>query len=678
MRAWPLFLCVGLLFGVAVARDWADDWVDRTVLPSTLADMSVEVRDRSGALMRVFSVENGRWRLRPGTVDSGYIDMLIRYEDKRFWQHAGVDGIALVRAAGQALFNGRTVSGGSTLTMQVARLLENSGTGSWLGKIRQIRLALALERNLGKDDILNLYMTHAPFGGNLEGIRAGALGWFGKEPRRLTPSEAALLVALPQSPETRRPDRHTDVARAARNRVLDRIGAQDGLSAEALATARRAVVPNKMRPFPQIAAHEADHARRNWPDRQVHQLTLDGALQARLEMLAGQAAKRIGQRVSVSFVIADHTSGEVLTSVGSAAYSANDRREGFVDMTRAIRSPGSTLKPLIYGLAFDQGLAHPETLIHDGPVSYDGYAPQNFDGEFRGDIRIRTALQHSLNTPVVQLTRELGPSRLMSALKNAGAQPKLPGGKPGLAIALGGVGVTLRDLVQLYAVIAQGGQAQILRSDMEDPVRQSRRVMSEPAAWQIMDILRGLAPPSGARPKVLAYKTGTSYGHRDTWAIGFDGQHVAGVWIGRPDGTPVPGAFGGDLAAPLLFDLFGRLKPDFDAFPPPPPSTLILASSDLPRPLQRFRPRDALTAAPEDAPRLIFPPAGARLSPEDGLLTLKLRGGTVPFAVLADGKPLATGIRTREFELPVSGRGYSTLVVVDAVGLSDRVSIQLD
>lgn len=678
MRAWPLFLCVGLLFGVAVARDWADSWIDRTVLPSTLADMSVEVRDRSGILMRVFPVENGRWRLNPGSVDPGYVDMLIGYEDKRFWHHSGVDGIALVRAAGQALFNGRAVSGGSTLTMQVARLLENSGTGSWSGKIRQIRLALALERNLGKDDILNLYMTHAPFGGNLEGIRAGSLGWFGKDPRRLTPSEAALLVALPQSPETRRPDRHTDAARAARNRVLERIGTQGGLSAEALATARRAVVPNRMQTFPQIAAHEADHARRNWPDRQVHHLTLDGALQARLEVLAGQAAKRIGQRVSVSFVIADHTSGEVLTSVGSAAYSANDRREGFVDMTRAIRSPGSTLKPLIYGLAFDQGLAHPETLIHDGPVSYDGYAPQNFDGEFRGDIRIRTALQHSLNTPVVQLTRELGPSRLMSALKNAGAQPKLPVGKPGLAIALGGVGVTLRDLVQLYAVMAQGGQALLLHSDMEDPVRQSRRVMSEPAAWQIMDILRGLAPPPGARPKVLAYKTGTSYGHRDSWAVGFDGQHVAGVWIGRPDGTPVPGAFGGDLAAPLLFDLFGRLKPDFDALPPPPPSTLILGSSDLPRPLQRFRPRDALTAAPEDAPRLIFPPAGARLSPEDGLLTVKLHGGTVPFALLADGKPLATGIQTREFELPVSGRGYSTLVVVDAVGLSDRVSIQLD
>lgn len=676
MRAWPFFLSAALLFGFGAARDAGDAWVDRAQIPATLADTSVEARDRNGHLLRVFPVENGRWRLDPtlSAVDPVYIRMLIRYEDKRFHSHAGVDALAMLRAVAQAAWNGRAVSGGSTLTMQVARLLENSGTGTWRGKIRQIRLALALERQLDKDQILRLYLTHAPFGGNLEGVRAASLGWFGKEPARLSPSQAALLVALPQSPEARRPDRHPEAARAARDRVLDRM---THLSAEQIATARRAAVPRAMTPFPRLAAHETDHARRLQPDQQVLRLTLDAGLQGRVEALARATADRIGQRVSVAVLLADHATGQVRASVGSAGYSGADRRQGFVDMTRAVRSPGSTLKPLIYAMAFDQGLAHPQTVIHDGPVQYDGYAPQNFDGLFRGDIRIREALQQSLNTPVVQLTRELGPARVMVAMQNAGTEPRLPGGKPGLAIALGGVGLTLYDLVQLYAGMAQGGEAPRLTTQTEEVTRRTKRTMSEVAAWQVTDILRDIAPPPGAPARMLAYKTGTSYGHRDAWAIGYDGRHVGGVWIGRPDGTPVPGAFGGDLAAPLLFEAFGRLKPQFDAFPPPPPATLIVGSAGLPGPLQRFRPRDALHVKPADAPDLFFPPTGARLSLDGGSITLKLRGGRAPFAVLADGRPLATGLHHREMELQAPGKGFTTFVVVDAAGQSDRVTVEL-
>lgn len=670
-----LVVALGL---AAYGRDRVDAWVDATVLPVTLAETSVEIRDRGGALLRVFPVENGRWRLEPAAVDPQFIDMLVRYEDKRFRDHAGVDGLALLRAGVQAVWNGRAVSGGSTLTMQVARLLENSGTGAWPGKLRQIRLALALERQVSKDDILRLYLTHAPYGGNLEGIRAATLGWFGKEPGRLTPSEAALLIALPQRPEARRPDRHPDAARQARDRVLMRLYEQGVLSDEAAGVARAAGVPGAMTAFPRLAAHATDRARRTSPDVRRQDLTLDAGLQGTLETLALSSADRIGQRVSVAILVADHRTGDIVASVGSPRYGDEAGRQGFVDMTRAIRSPGSTLKPLIYGLAFDQGLAHPETIIRDGPVSYDGYAPQNFDGAFRGDLRIRQALQLSLNTPVVQLTRELGPSRVMTALRRAGADPQLPGGKPGLAIALGGVGVTLHDLVQMFAAVAQGGAAPALRISPEAARADTRRIMSPVAAWQVMDILRGLTPPPGAPPGVLAYKTGTSYGHRDTWAIGFDGHHVIGVWIGRPDGTPVPGAFGAELAAPLLFEAFGRLKPQFDGFPPPPPATLIVSSAELPRPLQRFRPRDAIAAPSPDAPDLIFPPDGTHVALADGTLTLKLRGGRTPFAVLADGRPVATGVRTREIEIAAPGPGFATFVVVDATGQSDRVTVQLD
>lgn len=673
---FALTVALGLAAG---ARDAADRWIDRTVLPITLADTSIEMRDHRGTLLRAYTVGNGVWRLavRPEHVDAGYLSMLLRYEDKRFLKHNGVDQLALIRAAGQAVWNGGTVSGGSTLTMQVARLLEDGTTGRWAGKLRQIRVAWALERRHSKDDILALYLTQAPFGGNLEGIRAATLAWFGKEPNRLTPAQSALLVALPQSPETRRPDRHPERARIARDRVLARMVMQDVVTRNQADAAMQATLPDHVRPFPQLAAHLTDRIRGKDPATRRHDLTLDARVQAAAERLVRAAAQHAGQRVSAALVVADHLTGDIIASVGSPVYD-DDGRQGFVDMTRAIRSPGSTLKPLVYGLAFDQGLVHPETLIHDGPTSFGRYAPRNFDGVFRGDIRVREALQLSLNIPVVKLTQELGPARVMSMLKRSGADARLPGGAPGLAIALGGVGVSLHDLVQLYAAMAQGGQGPTLTTQFIADSEQHGRVMSDVAAWQVGNILAGLAPPSGAPRGVVAYKTGTSYGHRDAWAIGYDGRHVIGVWMGRADGTPVPGAFGGDLAAPVLFEAFGRLKPAFDPLPAPPPATLIVTSADLPAPLQRFRSRKAAFDEPADAPQLLFPPDGARLAVGSDPVTVKLRGGAAPYLILANGRPVITGMRQDEFEIPNPGRGYSTLVLVDGEGRSDRVTVQLD
>ncbi|GGH28253.1 penicillin-binding protein 1C [Cribrihabitans marinus] len=669
-----LFGLAALLLSLAALRDAADRWVDATDLPVLLAETSVEIRDRQGALLRAYPVADGLWRLTPGAVDPDFTRMLIRYEDKRFRRHAGVDPLAMIRAAAQAVWQGRTVSGGSTLTMQVARLLEDGGTGRWAGKLRQIRVALALERRLDKEAILSLYLTHAPYGGNLEGVRAATLAWFGKEPRRLTPAQAALLVALPQSPETRRPDRYPDSARAARDRVVERMRAQGMLTEQSAAAALRAPVPGRMRAFPRLAPHLSDRVIAEAPDRARHVLTLDAGVQTRMQALASRAAFEAGAGLSVALVVAEHRSGAILASVGSPGYAP--ARQGFVDMTRALRSPGSTLKPLVYGLAFDRGLAHPETLIHDGPVMFGRYAPRNFDGQFRGDVRVREALQLSLNIPVVRLTEAMGPVRLMDALRRSGADPDLTG-VPGLAVSLGGVGLSLRDLVQLYAGLANGGQAVRLHH-LPGNTETGGRLISEVAAWQVGDILAGLAPPPGAPARALAYKTGTSYGHRDAWAVGYDGRHVIGAWIGRPDGTPVPGAFGGDLAAPVLFEAFGRLKPGFDPLPPPPPATLIVGAAELPAPLQRFRPRGARFGDARDRVQLLFPPDGARLAGGDAPLTVKLRGGAAPFTVLVDGRPSATGQRARSFEIPHPGPGFSALVVVDADGRSDRAAIRLD
>ena len=679
MRARRLFLLAAALFAAALARDRVDDWIDATDLPPLVAETSVEVLDRNGALLRAYTVSDGRWRLAVtlDQVDPAYIDMLLAYEDKRFRSHAGIDPYAMVRAAAQAAWNGRVVSGGSTLTMQTARLLEDGTTGAIGGKLRQIRVALALERRLTKDQILTLYLNRAPFGCNVEGVRAATRAYFGKDPTRLTPAEAALLVALPQSPETRRPDRHPETAEAARARVLARMARQGVMSQNRAEAALREPVPRARRAFPALAPHLADRMRQDAPFQPVHRLTLDATLQRALERLAAEAIRGRGERLSAAILVVDHATGDVLASVGSAAYT-DTRREGFVDMTRALRSPGSTLKPLVYGLAFDDGLAHPETLIEDRPTDFSGYRPQNFDGQYRGTIPVRDALQLSLNIPVVALTEALGPERLVAHLRRAGADPVIPGGEAGLAVALGGVGVTLEDLSRLYAALARGGAPVQLRYDLaaQPDLTPRARVLGPEAAWSVADILSGLAPPAGRPHMRLPYKTGTSYGHRDAWAVGFDGHHVVAVWMGRPDGTPVPGAFGAESAAPILFDAFQRLKPRMEPLPPPPPATLMVTNAELPQPLRRFRPRDAVFEAAPDAPQLAFPPDGAEVE-SGGALVLKVAEGTPPFTWLADGRPIAVQSYDRQEFVEGLGPGFVTLSVIDAEGRSAGARVRL-
>ncbi|KEO61254.1 penicillin-binding protein 1C [Thioclava indica] len=672
------FALAAFLFLGALGRDRFDAWVDATVLPPLSPATSVEVLARDGRLLRAFTVDGGIWRLAvdPATVDPRYLKLLIAYEDQRFYSHDGVDLRAFARAAVQDVRAGRIVSGGSTLTMQVARLLEDSGTGRVAGKIRQIRLALALERHLSKAQILGLYLHIAPFGGNLEGVRAATLAYFGKEPRRLTLAEAALLVALPQSPETRRPDRELTAAKRARTRVLNRLQAQGAMSAGAVLAANTEAVPSARRPVAMLAPHLTDRLHASRPGVGTITTTLDADLQARLESLAADAVAGQGDRLQVAIVVAQHRSGDILATVGSSVYKDGPRR-GFVDMTQALRSPGSTLKPLIYGLAFDEGLAHPETLIDDKPVDFNGYAPQNFDNQFRGTIRLREALQLSLNIPAVLLTDAIGPSNLMNGMERSGVHAVVPGQQPGLAVALGGVGVTLQDLVQLYATLARGGVSRPLTVEAGAPKPEGQRVMSAVAAWEVGDILAGMPPPPGSPSNRLAYKTGTSYGHRDAWAIGFDGVHVIGVWMGHADGTPVPGAFGGELAAPVLFQAFARLKGKLDRLGPPPAATLMVSNGELPKPLQRFRTRNAAFEPAPDTPSVAFPPDGAEVELTDGDLLVKVRNGTPPFTWLADGTPIAIATRERQDILKLPGAGFVTLSVIDAKGRSDRVSVQL-
>jgi penicillin-binding protein 1C len=417
------------------------------------------------------------------------------------------------------------------------------------------------------------------------------------------------------------------------------------------------------------------------PERLVQQLTLDAGLQGRLEALAAESANILGEKLSLAILVADHRNGDILATIGSAGW-LDQTREGFIDMTRAVRSPGSTLKPLIYGLAFEAGMAHPESLIEDRPAGFGRYVPANFDRDYQGTVTLRRALQLSLNIPAVKLLEAVGPARLVARLKRAGARPELPDlSPPGLAIGLGGVGLRLTDLVAVYGAIARGGRPMPLveelpvaaSGDRDDGLRLP--VLEKGAAWQVADILAATPPPAAASAAGLAFKTGTSYGYRDAWALGFDGRHVVGVWVGRPDGAPVPGLTGITAAAPLLVDVFARLGPRHP-LPPPPPGVLRASTASLPPPLRRVD-EPAATAAP----CIAFPPAGARLAwgaGEEAELVLRVRDGQPPFTWFANGAPIAHEPFSRATPWRPQGAGFVTLAVVDAQGRSGRVRVFLE
>ncbi|MBX3574080.1 MAG: penicillin-binding protein 1C [Mesorhizobium sp.] len=674
-------LAVGAVFGLQK--------LDQAYPPplETAMERSGEVVDRDGLLLRAFATKEGRWRLEPdmADVDRRFVEMLIAFEDRRFREHSGVDLKALARAAIQFASNGRIISGGSTLSMQLARLIEPRERRSITAKIMQIARAIQIERRLSKDEILRLYLTLAPYGGNLEGIRAASLAWFGKEPRRLTLAESALLVAIPQLPELRRPDRNLKAARAARSRVLAR-AVESGILGEAEARlAELEPLPTSRVALPSLAPHLAETVRRSQPDDLRHVVTLSRPVQHGLEAAADAAARSLGPKLSVAMVLADAETGEILGEVGSASY-LDRARQGYVDMTRAVRSPGSTLKPFIYGLAFEDGRIAQETIIEDRPANFAGYRPRNFDMEYQGDISIRTALQKSVNVPAIRLLDAVGPHRLMARFREAGVDAKMPNGKAeGLAIGLGGIGLTLRDLVQLYTGLANGGQAVRLvnRPRAEGDTPRRAQLLPAASAWQIGDILSGVTPPKGAMRNGLAYKTGTSYGYRDAWAVGFDGRHVLGVWVGRADGSAVPGISGFGTAAPLLFDAFAKSGLAVTPLPRAPAGALRQAFADLPVTLRRFESTASETkprGVAEAAPQIVFPPQGARIELADGAdgfspLVLKLQGGRAPFRWLANGKPWPEAERRRTARWQPDGAGQQTLTVIDAAGRAASVRV---
>ena len=656
--------------------------VDRLCPPdlSRLTPSAV-IEDRHGDMLHAFRTADGQWRFAtdPAAVSPNYLRLLVAVEDKRFWHHPGVDPLAILRAVGQLVTHGHVVSGGSTLTMQVVRLLEPRPR-TLRSKVIEAFRALQLEERMSKTAILRAYLTLTPMGGNLEGVRAGSLAWFGKEPHLLSDSEAALLVALPQAPRASRPDRHAARAKVARDRILAR-GADAGLlDASALAGDRAAPLPIRRLPLPNLAPHLAERLVANQTgsgpaDGTAIRTAIDARLQAAVERTLRRELDGLAQPVNVAAMVVDWHTGEILARAGSGRY-VDPARRGMIDMTTALRSPGSTLKPFIYGVAFDTLLAHPESLVPDEPTRFDDYAPHDFDGGFHGDVTVRHALQASLNLPAVITLQRIGPVAFAARFREAGLPLDFDDGAPSLPLALGGVGITLERLVTAYAALADGGKVKPLieRTDVPRPASGAKRIMGAPAADAVVDILAGMPPPKGLATRAgrVAYKTGTSYRFRDGWAVGFDDARVVGVWIGRADGATCAGCVGA-AAAGILFRLFDDMAPEPLA---PRPLSAVFAAPPPPA-LARLTP--TVADPRRDAPRITFPLAGARLlvGPAAPDVALSVSGGHRPYRWSVDGRPLDSRSFAREASWRPTEPSFSTISVTDASGHSAAIKVRI-
>lgn len=537
-------------------------------------EISTTVVAKDGEVLRQFADENGVFRhwTTLEEVSPDYLNALIQYEDRYFYQHFGVNPFSSLRALWQWIKHQRIISGSSTLTMQVARLLYPHDR-TIKGKFEQVFRALQLELHYSKSEILTLYINLAPMGGNLEGISAASQRYFSKKASELTLSESALLVALPQRPSIYRPDRNLEKARYARDKVLQRLYDFAEIDEVTYLTAIQDPIHYLPSETPFYAPLLAERLRRENPDQHRIETTIDYYLQRQLETFLRKESARFPANVSAAILVVNNQTHEVASYIGSV--NLFDRsRAGFVDMVTAIRSPGSTLKPFAFGLALDYGIIHEASLLTDVPRSFDGYEPQNFDRKFRGRVPMYRALQQSLNVPVVQVFQHLTPHYFLKSMRDAGIELMVEA--PTLSLILGGVGTTLEAQVQLFSSLAADGRIYPLRMlhtpetvEIAQKPMNGNVLLSPEASWIITKTLRSVSPPKRINTRKIAWKTGTSYGYRDGWALGVSPDWTVGVWIGRPDAVPNVGVLAGDIAAPMLFDIFAFLPKDQTTFQKP-------------------------------------------------------------------------------------------------------------
>jgi len=566
---------LGVLVGAGLALK-AADLVWPLALPQANQSFSTLVSDRKGYPLRAFADDKGIWRyhVEQKDVSPRYIDALLTYEDRYFYAHPGVNPFSLLRALVQNFQDGKVVSGGSTLTMQVARILHPHAR-TIPGKTQQVLRAFQLEWHLTKKEILELYLNYAPFGGTLEGVQAASYQYLQKPVSSLRYSEAALLAVLPQSPSRSRPDRHPKRAERERNKVLDRMAHFGVWKKVDIERAKKEHIRVWELERPMIAPLLSRRMKNEHPGTRLIQTTIDTDIQLPLADFVRTYTAQHGELTSASVMVVENKSHDVLAYVGSSDFS-NRKRAGYVDMVTAIRSPGSTLKPFLFGLSIDDGLIHSHSLLADVPRVLTHYRPGNFSNGFSGPVSASEALQRSLNVPFVQLIEAFGDKKFVNRLSHVRQPLKLPGGQASPAVILGGAGTSLERLVTLYSALANEGQVFPLGFLKNEETSLPRRLLSPQAAWLTFTTLQGVKTPRGfdfgvseaLRPRI-AWKTGTSWGHRDVWAIGVTPKYTVGVWLGRPDGQPLKESLGMTVAGPLLFSTFSMLSENQEKLPMP-------------------------------------------------------------------------------------------------------------
>lgn len=631
-------------------------------------EVGATLYDTHGQVLARYPTQDNYWRfaVQLEDIDPLFIQALLAIEDECYFTHSGVDIPAILRALKSWRETGEVVSGASTITMQLVRQYKPRDR-VLASKFIESIAAIKYEFIYTKNNILEQYLTRISYGGNIQGIEAATWRYYGKKPEQLTWDEIALLIALPQAPEARRPDRHPVGAKAGRDRILDRL-VRAGLLTQIIADeAKEIPVPREIYNFPSESDIGAPLLFVKGQDVKSY---IDPKVQNLAHETLRMALNRDKRTVNASVVIVENKTRHV---IGHVTAGKREHEGGWLDLTRSIRSPGSTLKPFIYGLAMSDGKANANSPIMDMPTRFGAYQPENFNRRYHGTVRLKDALKHSLNVPAVAALEQVGAARFEALLASAGASPRLSSHREkdsGLSLALGGAGMQAVDLATLYTGLANDGKVAPLIWTKNQKISQDTvQILPKNVAKEVTKVLASATPPQGRMPGTLAegrpsiaYKTGTSYGARDSWAAGYTQSYTVIVWVGRPDGAPRPGETGRRSAAPLLFDIFDRMAVESNY----PKASLK----------QREKPRTKKTDLPfktalNSGPQISFPSDGSEVLVKAKASGLNLRAqSSRDLRFYVNGEKLEVKYGSAKFKPETSG--FYTLKVVDSEGRSAR------
>ena len=637
-------------------------------------DHSPLFEDVNSKLIHCLKTNDDQWRIPIdiNKIDQNYLNYLIEKEDKNFYTHYGVDFKAIIRAIFQNITKGKIFSGASTLTMQTARLLEPRPR-TYVSKLIEVFRSFQLEYHYSKKEILKFYVNLVPFGGNLEGVRTASLAYFKKEPDRLLISEIALLISIPQSPTRLRPDRYPDLALRKRNQTLDIFHQKNFLDEDTYLAAIQDKIPSKRHIFPNLIPHLAYSLR---DETKIIKTTLNKQIQEKLIHLLKETSQNIPKNANACAIIHNHQKNEIVAYVGSTDFFNKDRL-GQNDFCQAIRSPGSTLKPLIFGLAFDEGLIEPETLFHDERKHFGAYAPHNFDRAYHGIMSASETLQLSLNIPSVELLNLLGPIRFYAALKAIGVNPEFQSKdvKPNLSMALGGVGLKLVDLVKIFSTFATEGQAFDIHYVQNQTAAAPKFLLYPSSAIKVKEILEK-NPFSFLNNHKIALKTGTSYGYRDALALAFNDQYTIGVWVGTPKEGSLNEKTGFELAVPILRQVL-------DILPKSDNHLSNMSINEIPNTfkLKPLLKQHVLVSKKEVIAtkfEMSFPQKDSLLMITKGdMVPIRFKGGQKPYRLYVNNSLEYIDVFQKKITFLPKNEGFYTLTLQDKNGDYDSVNIEI-